>query len=110
VGSGGGLRQARARRSGCVGRPSRATRQRLSVPPAGPQVLDFFGDGSNTLGFAALDSSGRAVFTFITGQVVRKGRTRSTVLPRGIHHLTVSYTGDGIFADSVSAPLDLTVV
>jgi hypothetical protein len=42
--------------------------------------------------------------------MVLKGRTRSTVLPRGIHYLTVSYERDGIFADSVSAPLDLTVV
>jgi hypothetical protein len=32
------------------------------------------------------------------------------VQPRGIHHLTVSFLGDGNFAPSISAPLDLTVV
>jgi streptogramin lyase len=75
--------------------------------PTGTVILR---DGSNTLGFATLDSSGRAVFTFIPGQTIRNGRSRYTVLGRGTHHLTVSYTGDGNFAASVSAPLDLTVV
>jgi streptogramin lyase len=75
--------------------------------PTGTVILK---EGSNTIGFATLDSSGRASFTFIPGQVVRKGRVRTTVLPRGIHHLTASYSGDGNFAASVSAPLDLTVV
>ena len=51
-----------------------------------------------------------AWLTFTPGQVIRHGRSRFTVLPRGMHHLTVSYTGDGNFAPSVSAPLDLTVV
>jgi streptogramin lyase len=75
--------------------------------PTGTVILH---DGSNTIGFATLDASGRATFTFIPGQTVRKRCSRSTVLARGIHHLTVSYTGDGNFAPSVSAPLDLTVV
>jgi hypothetical protein len=87
----------------------------VSVTPAftgagGPTGTVILRDGNNTIGFATLDSSGRAVFTFIPGQVVRNGRSRFTVLPRGIHHLTVSYTGDGNFAASVSAPLGLTVV
>src|SRR5262249_30664869 len=75
--------------------------------PTGTIILR---DGSNTIAVATLDSSGRAVFTFIPGQVTGKGRTRFTVLPRGIHHLTASFTGDGNFAASVSAALDLTVV
>jgi hypothetical protein len=66
--------------------------------------------GSNTIGFASLDSSGRAVFTFIPGQTIRSGRTRFTLLGRGTHRLTVSYTGDGNFAASVSELLDVTVV
>jgi streptogramin lyase len=83
----------------------------VTVAVAGaPTGVVFLRDGSTTLATGTLDSTGRAVFTFIPGQVVRNGRTRFTVLPRGTHHLTVSYTGDGIFADSVSAPLDLTVV
>jgi hypothetical protein len=75
--------------------------------PTGTVILR---DGSNTLGFATLDSSGRAVFNFVPGQVIRNGRTRTTVLGRGTHPLTVSYTGDGNFAPSVSATLNLTVV
>jgi streptogramin lyase len=75
--------------------------------PTGTIILK---DGSNTIAFATLDSSGRAVFTFVPGQVIRRGRTRSTVLPRGLHHVTASFTGDGNFAASVSVPLDLTVV
>jgi hypothetical protein len=75
--------------------------------PAGTVILK---DGNNTIGFATLDSSGRAVFTFIPGQVIRRGRSRYTVLPRGTHHLTASFTGFGDFAPSVSTPLDLTVV
>jgi len=67
-------------------------------------------DGNNTLGTATLDSSGQAVFTFTPGQVIRNGRTRFTILPKGIYHLTVSYSGDGNFASSDSAPLVLTVV
>jgi streptogramin lyase len=75
--------------------------------PTGTVILR---DGSNTLGFAMLDSSGRAVFNFVPGQVIRSGRTRTTVLGRGTHPLTVSYTGDGNFAPSVSATLNLMVV
>jgi streptogramin lyase len=75
--------------------------------PTGTVILR---DGVNTIAFATLDSSGKAVFTFLPGQVIRRGRSRYTVLPRGIHHLSVSYTGDGSFAPSVSATLDLTVV
>jgi streptogramin lyase len=75
--------------------------------PTGTVILR---DGNNTLAFATLDSSGRAVFTFTPGQVIGKGRSRFTVLPRGTHLLSVSYTGDGNFSASVSAPLDLTVV
>src|SRR5262249_6677794 len=56
--------------------------------PTGTVILR---DGSNTLAFATLDSSGRAVFTFIAGQTIRNGRSRTTVLGRGTHHLTVSY-------------------
>ena len=54
--------------------------------------------------------SGRATFTFVPGQTVGTGRSRHTVLGRGLHHLTVSYVGDGNFFESVSATLDLTVV
>jgi streptogramin lyase len=75
--------------------------------PTGTIILR---DGSNTIAFASLDSSGRAVLTFIPGQVIGSKRSHITVLPRGIHHLSVSYTGDGNFAASVSAVLDLTVV
>jgi streptogramin lyase len=75
--------------------------------PTGTVILR---DGTNTIAIATLDSSGRAVFTFIPGQVIRNGHSRFIVLPRGTHHLTVSYTGDGSFAASVSAPLALTVV
>jgi streptogramin lyase len=88
--------------------------------PTGTIVLR---DGNTILGVANLDSFGKAVFTFIPGQVIRTGRRRaaipprgihrlgaSTVLPRGIHHLTASYEGDGNFAFSVSARLDLTVL
>ena len=87
----------------------------VTVTPAftgdgAPTGVVILRDGSNTIGFAALDATGRAVFTFIPGQVIRSGRSRFSVLPRGIHHLTVSFTGDGNFAASVSAPLALTVV
>jgi streptogramin lyase len=75
--------------------------------PTGTVILR---DGSNTIGFATLDASGRATFTFVPGQVVGTGRHRSTILPKGVHHLSVSYSGDGNFAASNSVPLDLTVV
>jgi streptogramin lyase len=75
--------------------------------PTGTIILR---DGSNTLAFAQLDSTGRAVLTFIPGQTFGTKRSRFTVLGRGIHHLTVSFLGDGNFAASVSAPLVLTVV
>jgi hypothetical protein len=75
--------------------------------PTGTVILR---DGGNTLSFATLDSTGRATFTFIPGQTFGKGRNRFTVLPRGTHRLTVSYTGDGNFAPSVSAEFDLIVV
>jgi streptogramin lyase len=74
--------------------------------PRGAVILK---DGSTTLGSAMLDSSGRAVFTFIPGQVSRRGHSRTTILPRGKHHLTVSFKGFGDFAASVSAALELTV-
>jgi streptogramin lyase len=67
-------------------------------------------DGTNVLAIAELDSSGKAVFTFIPGQVIRNGRTRITILPRGIHHLTAEYSGDGNFAFSRSSQVNLTVV
>jgi streptogramin lyase len=67
-------------------------------------------DGNNVIAITTLDSSGRAVFTFIPGQTIRNGHTRSTVLPPGIHHLTAQYEGDNNFAASTSVPLDLTVV
>jgi virginiamycin B lyase len=87
----------------------------VTVTPAftgagAPTGMVILRDGNNTIAFATLDSSGRAVFTFTPGQVIRKGHSRFTVLPRGTHLLSVSYTGDGNFAPSVSAPLDLTVV
>jgi hypothetical protein len=75
--------------------------------PTGTVILR---DGSNTLGFATLDAKGRATFTFTPGQVIRNGRTRFTILPKGVHHLSVSYTGDGNFAISDSVPLDLRVM
>jgi streptogramin lyase len=82
-----------------------------AIPGAGtPTGLIILRDGSNTIAMATLDSSGRAVLTFIPGQTVRRGRSRFTVLPRGKHHLTASYTGDSNFAGSVSAALELTVV
>jgi hypothetical protein len=46
------------------------------------------------------------VFTFIAGRSPRNG---TPTLARGKHHLTVSYLGDGAFAPSLSAALDLTV-
>jgi streptogramin lyase len=67
-------------------------------------------DGTNTIGFATLNASGQAVFTFIPGQVIGKGSSRFTVLPRGTHHLTASFVGDGNFAASASPTLSLTVV
>jgi streptogramin lyase len=70
--------------------------------PTGTVILK---DGNTTIGTATLDASGRAVFRFIAGRSLRNGG-----LPRGTHHLTVSYLGDGAFAASVSAALDLTVV
>jgi hypothetical protein len=73
--------------------------------PTGTVLLK---DGSNTIGFATLDASGQAVFRFVAGRSLRKGG--ATALPRGTHHLTVSYQGDGNFAPSISAALDLTVV
>jgi streptogramin lyase len=82
-----------------------------AFPGAGtPTGLIELKDGTNVIAIATLDSSGRAVFTFIPGQTIRNGHTRSTVLPRGIHHLTAQYEGDGNFAVSTSVPLDLTVV
>jgi streptogramin lyase len=87
----------------------------VTVTPAftgagAPTGLIILRDGSNTLAFAQLDSSGRAVFTFIPGQTFGTKRSRSTVLGRGVHHLTATFEGDGNFASSVSAALDLTVV
>jgi hypothetical protein len=75
--------------------------------PTGTVILR---DGSNTIGFATLDASGRAVFTFVPGQMIRTRNGHYSVLGRGTHHLTVSYTGDGNFAPSLSPPLELTVV
>ena len=75
--------------------------------PTGTVILR---DGSNTIGFATLDASGQVTFTFVPGQVVGTGRHRSTILPKGVHHLSVSFSGDGNFAASNSVPLDLTVV
>jgi hypothetical protein len=75
--------------------------------PTGTVILH---DGSNTIAFATLNSSGQATFKFTVGQVIGTGHSRHTVLPRGTHHLSVSYTGDGNFKPRVSATLDLTVV
>jgi hypothetical protein len=74
--------------------------------PSGTVLLQ---DGTTTIGSATLinatfDPSGRAVFRLIAGRSLQNGG-----LPRGKHHLTVSYLGDGAFAASVSAALDLTV-
>jgi streptogramin lyase len=83
-----------------------------AFPGAGsPKGGVFLRDGSNTIAFATLDSSGRAVFKFIPGQVIRLNkRSRSTVLPRGMHHLAASWAGGGNFVASVSATLNLMVV
>jgi streptogramin lyase len=74
---------------------------------AGTVVLK---DGNTTIGSATLDSSGRAVFTFIPGKALRGGRSLTTILPRRTYHLTASFRGYGNFAASVSATFDLTVV
>jgi hypothetical protein len=74
--------------------------------PRGGQV--FLRDGNTTIGVADVDSSGRAVFTFVPGKVMR--HRRATVLPRGTHHLTASFTGYGDLAASASDTFDLTVV
>jgi streptogramin lyase len=75
-----------------------------------PTGIVFLRDGTRTLGVATIDSSGHAEFKFVPGQVVGHGRARHTVLPRGIHHLTATYVGDGDFAQGTSARLDLRVV
>ncbi len=75
--------------------------------PTGTIILR---DGNTTLGTATLDSTGQAVFTFTPGQTIRNGKTRITILPKGTHHLTVSYSSDSNFAASDSVPLVLTVV
>jgi streptogramin lyase len=74
--------------------------------PTGTVILK---DGNTTIGSATLidatfDPSGRAVFRLIAGRSLR-----NQGLPRGTHHLTVSYLGDGANAASVSATLDVTV-
>jgi hypothetical protein len=71
--------------------------------PRGPTGMVALKDGSNTIGYATLDASGRAVFQFVAGPSLRNHG-----LPRGKHHLTVSYLGDSNFAASVSAALALT--
>jgi len=75
--------------------------------PTGTVILR---EGSNTIAVGTLDANGRVTFTLVPGQVVGTGRHRSTILPKGVHHLSVSYSGDGNFAASNSVPLDLTVV
>jgi streptogramin lyase len=75
-----------------------------------PTGMIILRDGGTMIAFAELDSSGRATLTFIPGKRIRTTNgTFFTVLPRGTHHLTASYLGDGNFTASVSAPLDLTV-
>jgi streptogramin lyase len=74
--------------------------------PTGTIVLK---DGNTTIRTATLidatfDPSGRAVFRFVAGRPLWNHG-----LPRGTHHLTVSYLGDGANAASVSAALDVTV-
>jgi Bacterial Ig-like domain (group 3) len=69
-----------------------------------------FSDGSNMIGFATLDASGTAVFTVIPGQTTKRNGRRTTLLAKGTHHLTASYSGDGNFAASISAQLTLVVV
>jgi streptogramin lyase len=75
--------------------------------PTGTLILR---DGTNVIAIAHLDATGHAVLTFIPGKSVRTTNGTFTVLPRGTHHLTVSYLGDGNIFASVSAVLDLTVV
>jgi streptogramin lyase len=75
-----------------------------------PRGTVLLKDGNTTIGSATLDASGRAVFTFVPRQVIRGGRSGSTVRGRGTYHLTVSFTGYGDFAASVSAPFHVTVV
>jgi hypothetical protein len=77
--------------------------------PGAPTGTVILRDGY-TIAFGTLDANGRMTFTFVPGQVVRRGHAGVTVLPTGSHHLTVSYTGDSNFAGSASARLDLTVV
>jgi len=95
-----------------VGKPLVLT---VTVTPAftgagAPTGIVMLRDGSNTIAVGMLDANGRVTFTFVPGQVVGTGRHRFTILPKGVHHLSVSYAGDGNFAPSVSAPLALTVV
>jgi hypothetical protein len=75
-----------------------------------PTGLVILRDSGTIIAYAVLNSSGQAVFTFIPGQVIGTGSSQFNELPRGTHHLSVSYIGDGNFTASVSAPLDLTVV
>jgi streptogramin lyase len=87
---------------------------KVKVTPAftgagAPQGTVILKDGNTTIGSAMLidptfDPSGRAVFRFVAGRSLQNGG-----LPRGKHHLTVSYLGDGANAASVSAAIDLTV-
>jgi len=95
-----------------VGKPLTLT---VTVTPAftgagEPTGIVILHDGSNTLAVGTLDANGQVTFTFVPGQVVGTGRHRFTILPKGVHHLSVAYSGDGNFAASNSVPLNLTVV
>jgi hypothetical protein len=60
-------------------------------------TVTFLLDGSTTLGAAALNSSGQAIFT-------------TTGLPAGTHSITAVYSGDAAFIASTSTPLTQTVL
>jgi streptogramin lyase len=75
--------------------------------PTGTVIIS---DNGVILSFANLDSTGQAVLTFTPGQTIKTTNGHFTILPKGLHHLKVTYEGDGNFAPSVSATLNLTVV
>ncbi len=70
------------------------------TPPSGtgtiPTGTVSFLSGTTVLGMSTLDASGKATFA-------------STALPVGTDSLTASYSGDAVFAASVSAAVSVTV-
>jgi streptogramin lyase len=72
-------------------------------------IVEFSVDG-NVIGFAELDASGKAVLKVTTGQTGRHRHPVFSPLGRGTHVITATYEGDGNFAASLSAGLNLMVV